>query len=63
MKQAAESHDDLDKFVIDTSQEWQCRWWSHEFGVTPEELCATIRAVGTLARDVRERLAATRAIV
>ncbi|HYC45653.1 MAG TPA: DUF3606 domain-containing protein [Burkholderiales bacterium] len=47
--------DDLD-FAIDASQEWQCRWWSHAFRVSPQEVREAVRAVGSSANAVREHL-------
>ena len=47
---------DLD-FVIDATQEWQCRWWSHDFGVTPEEVRAAALEVGGSANAIRAHLA------
>jgi hypothetical protein len=46
---------DLD-FVIDVNQEWQCRWWSYGLRVTPDELRAAVREVGSSANDVRDYL-------
>lgn len=43
-----------DNFMINPEQEWQCRWWSKELGVRPEELKAAIRIVGPMARNVRD---------
>ena len=51
---------DLD-FHIDASQEWQCRWWSHDFGVTPEEVRAAALEVGGSANAIRAHLMGSRA--
>ena len=46
---------DLD-FPIDASEEWQCRWWSHEFRCTPEQVRAAALAVGGSANAIRAHL-------
>ena len=48
---------DLD-FEIDASQEWQCKWWSWEFRVSPDEVRAAVHAVGGSANAVRAHLSA-----
>ena len=55
MDSAQLTDDDLD-FEIDASQEWQCRWWSHAFRVTPEEVREAVLEVGRSANAVREHL-------
>ena len=39
--------------LINLDQEWQCRWWSKELGVTPRELKEAIQQVGPTSRAVR----------
>jgi hypothetical protein len=46
-----------DEFHINLQQEWQRRWWSHELGVTQEELAAAVEKAGPRSKAVREHLA------
>ena len=55
MESAELTDNDLD-FEIDASQEWQCRWWSHAFRVSPEQVREAVQAVGGSANAVREHL-------
>jgi hypothetical protein len=48
-----------DDFIINLEQDWQCRWWSREFGVAPERLRQAVREAGPLARNVRLHLRTT----
>jgi hypothetical protein len=41
-----------DRSVVYVAQEWDCRWWSDRFGVTPEVLRATVRQIGPMVRDL-----------
>lgn len=41
-----------DRSVVYVGQDWECRWWSERFGVTPETLKAAVRQVGPMVRDV-----------
>lgn len=43
-------------FPISLDQEWQLRWWSKELGVTPDELRAAVREVGSSSIAVRHHL-------
>jgi len=43
-------------FAIDIEQDWQCKWWSHDFRVTPEEVKAAVLEVGSSANAVRQHL-------
>ncbi|QXI51745.1 DUF3606 domain-containing protein [Pseudomonas alvandae] len=45
-----------DRSRINTSEEWELRYWTKEFGVTEEELKAAVKAVGAGAEDVRRQL-------
>lgn len=45
-----------DRARINVNEEWECRYWSVELGVTPEQLRAAVDAVGTSADKVREHL-------
>ena len=51
---------DLD-IPIDVGQEWQCRWWSHAFRVTPEEVREAGLAVGGSANAIRAHLEGAKA--
>jgi hypothetical protein len=55
---AMRTNPDQDNFIINLDEDWQCRWWSKEFGVAPEILKKAIREVGPLARNVRCHLQA-----
>jgi hypothetical protein len=46
-----------DQFHINLQQEWQRRWWSHELGVTEEQLAAAVEKAGPRSKAVREHLA------
>lgn len=41
-----------DRSVVYVSQDWECRWWSERFGVTPEVLRDAVRHVGPMVKDV-----------
>ena len=56
MRGSTQNHADQDNFLISLDQDWQCRWWSKEFGVSPAELKAAIREVGPRSKAVREYL-------
>ncbi|WP_080942501.1 MULTISPECIES: DUF3606 domain-containing protein [Pseudomonas] len=45
-----------DRSRINTSEEWELRYWTKEFGVTEDELKAAVQAVGAGAEDVRKKL-------
>lgn len=45
-----------DRSRINTSEEWELRYWTKEFGVTEDELKAAVQAVGAGAEDVRRQL-------
>ena len=42
--------------LINPDQEWQCRWWSKELGVTPRQLKEAIAQVGPMSKAVRAYL-------
>jgi len=48
-----------DRSVVYVGLEWECRWWSDRFGVTPAALKDAVRQVGPMVNDV-ERHFATR---
>ena len=45
-----------DRSRINTSEEWELRYWTKEFGVTEDELKAAFKAVGAGDEDVRRQL-------
>ena len=47
-----------ESFIINIDQDWQCRWWSKELGVSPVDLKKAIRQAGPLVRNVRQHLQA-----
>lgn len=54
------AHDALqDQFLINLEDEWQRRWWSSEFGITPEALIEAVALVGPRSKAVREHVAAS----
>lgn len=46
-----------DRSVVYVGQDWECRWWSDRFGVTPEVLRTAVRQVGPMVKDVERQLA------
>ena len=46
-----------DRSVVYVKQDWECRWWSDRFGVTPAMLRAAVRSVGPMVADVERYLA------
>lgn len=46
-----------DRSVVYVGLEWECRWWSDRFGVTPATLKDAVRHVGPMVRDVERHLA------
>ncbi|MBC3376176.1 DUF3606 domain-containing protein [Pseudomonas sp. SWRI92] len=45
-----------DRNRINTSEDWELRYWAKEFGVTEDELKAAVKAAGPVADDVRKQL-------
>lgn len=45
-----------DRKRIDVSEEYECRYWSEKFGVSPEELKRAVQKVGPMADDVAQEL-------
>lgn len=45
-----------DRTRIDVNQDHELRDWSRKFGVTPEQLRAAVKAVGTQAAQVQQYL-------
>jgi hypothetical protein len=40
------------KRVVYVGQDWECRWWSERFGVSPVALKAAVREVGPMVKDI-----------
>jgi hypothetical protein len=45
-----------DRKRIDVSQDYECRFWSEKWGITPEELKRVVAKVGPMADDVAREL-------
>jgi hypothetical protein len=45
-----------DRSRINTSEDYEVRDWSKKFGVTPDQLKAAVKAVGSNAKDVEAHL-------
>lgn len=48
-----------DRSVVYVGLEWECRWWSDRFGVSPDTLRAAVRQVGPMVKDVERHFAVT----
>ena len=53
MERKRSRREEQPNLMINPDQEWQCRWWSKELGVTPRELREAIRQVGPMSKAVR----------
>lgn len=49
-----------DRTRINTSEDYEVQDWSKKFGVTPEQLRAAVKAVGTNSADVEAHLKSKR---
>ena len=56
MQPPRRSRDARPNLQINPDQEWQCRWWSKELGVTPRQLKEAIREVGPMSSAIRKYL-------
>lgn len=45
-----------DRARVNTSEDWELKYWTKEFGVTEEQLKAAVKAVGPMVVDVRKKL-------
>ncbi len=45
-----------DRARINVHESWELDYWCKEFGVTPEQLKAAVKAVGVMVVDVRRHL-------
>ena len=48
-----------DRSRINTSEDYEVRYWSQKFGVSPEQLKAAVRKVGNSAKAVEKELKAS----
>lgn len=46
-----------DRSVVYIGLEWECRWWSDRFGVSPDTLKDAVRQVGPMVKDVERHFA------
>lgn len=46
-----------DRSVVYVGLEWECRWWSDRFGVSPDTLKDAVRQVGPMVKDVERHFA------
>ena len=56
MQRRLRQQDEPVNLLINPDQEWQCRWWSKELGVTPRQLKEAIQRVGPMSKAVRDYL-------
>ena len=47
-----------DRSRISTSKDYEVRYWSRKFGVSPEQLKAAVRKVGNSAKAIEKELKA-----
>ncbi len=47
-----------DRSRVNTSEDYEVRYWSQKFGVSPEQLKAAVRKVGNSAKAVEKELKA-----
>lgn len=45
-----------DRDRINVHEDYECRYWSEKFGVSPEKLKETVRRVGVMVTDVEREL-------
>jgi hypothetical protein len=45
-----------DRARVNTSESWELKHWTKEFGVTEDQLKAAVKAVGPMVTDVRKHL-------
>ena len=46
-----------DRSRINLSEDWECRYWSEQFGVTVEQLEEAVKQVGPSVESVKSYLA------
>jgi hypothetical protein len=42
-----------DRARVDVNEDWELRYWSHKFDVTPDRLKEVVDQVGPMASDVK----------
>jgi hypothetical protein len=45
-----------DRSRVNVNEEWELRYWSEKFGVSPERLKAAVSKVGVSVKDVENEL-------
>lgn len=45
-----------DRDRINVHEEYECRYWSEKFGVTPEKLKEAVQKAGVMVKDVEREL-------
>ena len=45
-----------DRERINVHEDYEVKYWTHKFNVTPAQLHAAVKAVGVMARDVARHL-------
>jgi len=45
-----------DRNRISTSEDWELKYWTKEFGITEDQLKTAVKAVGPMVADVRKHL-------
>jgi hypothetical protein len=45
-----------DRARVNTSEDWELKYWTKEFGVTEQQLKDAVKAVGPMVEDVRKKL-------
>lgn len=45
-----------DRARVNTSETWELKYWTKEFGVTEQQLKDAVKAVGPMVTDVRKKL-------
>jgi hypothetical protein len=45
-----------DRNRVNTSEEWELKYWTKAFDVTVDQLKAAVKAVGPMVADVRKKL-------
>lgn len=45
-----------DRARVNTSEPWELKHWTKEFGVTEQQLKDAVKAVGPMVTDVRKKL-------
>ena len=46
-----------DRSRVNVSEEWELRYWSEKFGVSPDAVKSAVAKVGPMVKNVEEHLA------